>query len=224
MAQILISNDYEVASVIEALLSSDHFYDENNIGCMIKNPWDFMIAPIKELGIEVPTDDVAIYYNAFRTLYNKPRDFQMEYYNPPSVAGWTAYYQEPSFYQLWISSVTLPMRMKYLTDLCNIGLSVAGISNPKIDFLALINNLENPFEVNALLEELTQMLFPKAISQNQKDALKEILIPGLPDFEWNVEYSEYASAPSNENLANSISTKVKNLIIAMLTMPEYQLS
>ncbi len=224
MAQLLIANDYEIASVIEALISSQHFYDELNRSCMIKNPWDFVFGVIKETEIQIPTDNLIDYYNTLRLLFNTPRDLQMEYYNAPSVAGWTAYYQEPSFYQLWISSVTLPERMRIIEGFLNQGVVIQGADNAVVDFLGIINALDNPFEINPMIDELVQLFFPKDISQNQKDYLKEILIPGLPDFEWNVEYSEYASDPTNDNLANSINNKIKNLFAAMLTMPEYQLS
>ena len=88
----------------------------------------------------------------------------------------------------------------------------------------ILNEFENPFEINPVIDEFVRMLFPKDISQNQKDYLKEVLIPGLPDFEWNVEYSEYFSDPGNETLSNGIINKIRSLLTTMMTMPEYQLS
>jgi uncharacterized protein (DUF1800 family) len=223
MAQLLIANDYEIAPVIEALMSSEHFYEETNRGCMIKNPWDFTVGVIKEMQIQIPPT-LAPYYNTFRLLFEIPAVLQMVYYQAPSVAGWTAYYQAPSYYQLWANAVTLPYRSQVTASLATIGIQVAGDDNAEIDFLGILNAFENPFEINSVIDEFIQMLFPKAISQNQKDFLKEILIPGLPDFEWNVEYSLYFSDPTNETLVNAIKNKVRNLLTAMLNMPEYQLS
>ena len=223
MAQLLIASDYEMAPVIEALISSEHFYEESNRSCMIKNPWDFTVGMIKELQIQIPTDQ-AIYYNTLRTIFNVPEILQMGYYNAPSVAGWTAYYQAPAFYQLWANSVTLPYRSQISTALALTGIQIQGADNAEVDFLGILNAFENPFEINPVIDEFVRMLFPRDISQNQKDYLKDILIPGLPDFEWNVEYSEYASDPTNETLINGIKNKIRNLLIAMLTMPEYQLS
>ena len=74
------------------------------------------------------------------------------------------------------------------------------------------------------IDEFIKILFSKDIADNQKTYLKEVLIPGLPDFEWNVEYTEYASDPGNETVANSIRNKLTNLLFSMLTMPEYHLS
>jgi uncharacterized protein DUF1800 len=223
MAQLLISNDYEIAPVIEALISSEHFYDEANRGCLIKNPWDFTIGLIKELQIEIPTD-LELYYNACRNIFNVPSVLQMQYYNAPSVAGWSAFYQAPSYYQLWANSVTLPYRTFISTVIGSVGVGVPGADNAEVKYLEMLNAFENPFEINPVIDEFIRLLFPKDISQNQKDYLKEVLIPGLPDFEWNVEYSEYFSDPTNETLANGVKNKIRSLLTTMMTMPEYQLS
>ncbi len=74
-----------------------------------------------------------------------------------------------------------------------------------------------------MLDEIVSILLPKSITENQKAFLKEILIPGLPDYEWNVEYSEYSSDPGNTDLADAMRNKMQNLLTTMLTMSEYQL-
>ena len=222
MAQLLVDNDYEIAPVLEALLKSDHFYDVENYGCMIKNPMDFTMAMINQFEVQIPTD-LELQYRVWLTLYEFPTILQMQYYSPPSVAGWKAYYQEPSFYQIWTNSVTLPFRAQLAGLMLTTGINIPG-DNPIIDVLAFLDTVDDPYDVNNMLDEFIKIIFSKDISQNQKDYLKAILIPGLPDFEWNVEYTEYASDPGNETLANSIRNKLTNLFFAMLTMPEYHLS
>ncbi len=223
MAQLLIDNDYEIAPVVEALISSTHFYDEALRGCMIKNPWDFSIGLLKELQIVIPDDNLENYYGTFYTAYGIMEALQMQYFGPPNVAGWTAYYQAPSYYQLWINSVTLPIRSQIATFMSTIG-AQSGDQFHQPPFLEILNALENPFEINPVIDAFIRMFLPKDLSQNQKDSLKELLIPGLPDFEWNVEYSEYFSDPTNETLASSLETKIKNLILTIVTLPEYHLS
>ena len=66
-------------------------------------------------------------------------------------------------------------------------------------------------------------MFNYPISQEQLNALKEILIPGLPDFEWSVEYSEYLANPSDEALRISVENKLRNLIGTMVQMSEFQI-
>ncbi|NUO01583.1 MAG: DUF1800 family protein, partial [Saprospiraceae bacterium] len=57
MAQLLIANNYELAPVLKALLSSAHFYDMLNVGPMIKNPLDFVAGTLKQFEVAMPADE-----------------------------------------------------------------------------------------------------------------------------------------------------------------------
>ena len=225
LAQMLIDNDYEIKPTLEVFLKSQHFYDMLNIGPMIKNPIDFLVSIIKEL--EMPLPDVNTNFNqSYRLWFQLGRvtpDMQMEIYDPPSVAGWPAYYQEPGYYRLWINSSTLPLRMEFTNRIINQGFMAAGY-NLSVRPLTFIESFDDPFDPNNLITEFARALYPQPITENQITFLKEILIPGLPDFEWTVEYSDYVNDPSNEDLATSVENKLKSLLTAMLTMPEYYLS
>ncbi len=223
MAQVLMDNDFEVKPLLEVLFKSQHFYDIQSLGCVIKNPIYFVMNVVNQLEAPVPSE-LSPRYAALFQLYNQSALMQMQYYLPPSVAGWKAYYQEPLFYRSWINSVTLPERMKYTDTLSTNGLFVAlGVDRLKVDVLSFIQTIDNPLDPNAVIDEFTAILFPQPITQDQKDYLKEVLIPGLPDFEWTVEYSEYLADPSNSDLAESVENKLRTLIRTMLSMPEFYL-
>jgi len=66
-------------------------------------------------------------------------------------------------------------------------------------------------------------LFPQPISEERRNLLKEILLPGLPDFEWTVEYSDYLANPGNSSLANAVDAKIRALLKAMVSMPDFYL-
>ncbi len=222
MAELLIENDFETEPVLRALLNSEHFYDAINLGPMIKNPLDFIISALKVPAIVFPDDLEKKYFVQQRT-YSLMRIMEMDYYNSPSVAGWKAYYQEPSFYRIWINSTTLQVRMQFTDKLTTTGYTFSGfrlVLNP-LDFIATI---DNPTDPNSVVEEFAKILFPQPITDDQKLILKEILIPGLPDYEWGVEYNDYLDYPDDENLANAVSSKLKNLLQAMYAMPEFYLS
>jgi hypothetical protein len=61
------------------------------------------------------------------------------------------------------------------------------------------------------------------ITQEQIISLKDILIPGLPDFEWSVEYSDFLANPSNIAMALSVDKKLRSLIAVMVQMSEFQI-
>lgn len=222
MAAILRENDFNVQPVIEALLRSAHFYEKDNIGAMIKSPVDFVLFSLNQFQVPFPENNLYRKYQLRFKLYQEMQDMQMEIFNPPNVAGWKAYYQKPLYYQSWISSATLPIRMNFTNALANNGLRFAGY-DIKIESLKFVENLSDPYDPNTLISDLVKLLFPYPISDVQEDALKEILIPGLPDFEWTVEYGNYISNPSDENLKASVEQKLQNLLQRMMSMPEYYL-
>ena len=225
LAQILIDNDYEITSVLFTLFKSQHFYDDKRIGCMIKNPWDFVIGMVKQLQVNSPTDP-AVYYETYRVIFQGALGLQMEYYNPPSVSGWKAYYQEPTYYRIWLTSVTLPLRDLAANILATFGLPL--YMNPDntatpfgfvpINYLEILNNLSNPWEPSIVVADFIKLLFPKGLAANQKAILENILTST-----WTNEYSNYIGDPTNTDLANSIKGKIRSLVVTMLRMPEFQL-
>lgn len=221
MAQILIANDYEVKPALEALFRSEHFFDLLQMGCVIKNPLDFIFSTLRQTEVEVPTD-LAPNYLLFGALYNLSVGMQMQYYQPPEVAGWKAYYQEPVYYRYWINSVTLPLRMSYTDLLVWVGANI-GNDKVQVDVLALVASLDDPLNPNAVVEEFASIFFPQPITESQKVYLKNALIPGLPDFEWTEEYTAYLSDPGNELLKAAVELKLRNLMRTMLVMPEFYL-
>lgn len=225
LAEILIENNFDIKPTLKVLLSSEHFYDILNRGPMIKNPLDFSLGLFKQNEIPLPKDQVTVYYEFAFLLYSFIGTMEMEYFNPPSVAGWKAYYQEPAFYRVWINSSTLRPRM-LLTDV----FSTVGFRLPRqagqiqIDVFDMVAQIDQAFDPNVLIEELAKRFYPQALTENQRADLKEILIPGLPDFEWTVEYNLYLEDPSNNEIKASVELKLRTLLQKMLSMPEYYLS
>ena len=93
-----------------------------------------------------------------------------------------------------------------------------------MDFLKFIETLDDPLDVNNLIDEICLLLFPRPMSQEHKDFFKDRLIPGLPDFEWAVEYGDYLSDPEDESKKRSVERKLEQMFNAMFGVPEFQLS
>ena len=226
MAQILREDDYEVERALKTLLSSEHFYGEEVIGCMIKNPLDFVIASTKGLNLELSGDPANDYFFS-SVFYIFASELDMQIFFHPDVAGWKAYYQEPQYYRNWINTFYLPSRNQTASSLVGGG-PVNFLGNvaqvPQlINVVRYISTIDNANDVNDLIFGITSNLFSYPISEAQKDFLKEIVIPGLPDFEWTVEYSEYLADPFNPDKFNAINNKLVALFKGILEMPEYQL-
>jgi len=222
MAQMLIDNDYEIKPVLEALLKSEHFFDILNAGPMIKNPIDFFYSIVKPFQVGQP-DNFEQRYRQWVEIAGFLPALQMQFLNPPNVAGWQSYYQDPQYYRIWINSVTLPLRFTLTDFLIFVGQDF-GPNNYKIDVLAFAATLDNAADPNELITESAAILFPRPITDNQVTYLKSIILQGLPDFEWTVEYNDYLADPTNDQVAIPIQTKLRLLYRTMLQMPEFYLS
>src|ERR1700761_3113147 len=116
LAELFRKKNYEIAPVLEELFLSRHFFDAGNYGSMIKSPVDLTVGLCREFHLSFPTAmDCEEQYNLWEQLRNQTAGMQQNIGDPPNVAGWAAYYQEPEYDKLWISSDTLPKRNQ-LTD------------------------------------------------------------------------------------------------------------
>jgi len=222
LAELFRASDYELKPVLLSLLKSEHFLSQDHQGCQIKNPIDLIVGINKTLEIKLE-EDYQGYYIQHNLMAAFAGNLQMEYFDPPTVAGWKAYYQSPVFYQFWLNSVTLPMRTTYMNAVANDG-AIYLIGEPiVIDPLSLVAKLELPQEVNGLISQLARLIYPRPLEDLQLEYLKESLLGDLEDFEWETEYLEYFIDPTNESLADPIRRRLKKLINVMMGMAEFQL-
>ncbi len=223
MAQLLRESDFKIKPVLRLLLESEYFYQDDHVGCMIKHPLEFLFSIFNQFNINFPNNPLGAYRLSLG-FFQFSGTLQMEIFGHPSVAGWKPFYQAPAYYQLWINSTTLPLRKLLVDTLTFEGIEIdRRFGRVKLDILTIVDHLENPFDINDLLSELSILMFPKPLTETQIISLKEILIPGLPDFEWTVEYAAYRDDPDNEEIKTTITNKLLVLINVMLNLPEYHL-
>lgn len=220
MAALIRDNNYEIKPALEALLTSEYFYQTSVRGCMVNHPIDFLFKIINSLELTFP-NNLERKYRFWVAIHRTARDLDMTILEHPSVAGWKAFHQAPQFYDVWANSVSLPQRERLVNSLIE-GVSV-GQQSLQINTLEVISKLGNPLEPNELIMDLANVLFPNPISKGQLEFLKEILIPGLPDYEWTVEYADYLEDPDNPDKRLGVETKLKALFNTMLKMPEMYL-
>lgn len=226
LAEILRNNSFEIKPVLDALFRSAHFHDPANRGCLIKTPLDLVIGTIRFYTIpNIVPPELNKSNWAWRTLRRTAATMQMDLMNHPNVAGWPAYWQEPTYHELWINADTLQKRIKFTDDLTVNGLQLdEAYGKEYIDPLEVESLVSDPSDPDVIIGELTRLLFPMAISDAQKQILKGVLLPGLPDYEWAVEWSDYRNDPTNEGKRKSVADKLRALLNFMHRMAEYQLS
>jgi len=148
----------------------------------------------------------------------------MNYFNPPSVAGWGAYYQTPAFSRIWINSSTLQERTRFTRTMTSAnGVNVGEGVRARYDYLGWIKQIPGATDPNDLISGLTFYLLPRPLTDGQLANLKEVLIPGLPDFEWTVEYAAHLADPDEGDIAASVEAKLRALFLAIFSLAEFQL-
>ncbi len=224
LAQILRENDYVVEYPLKVLFQSDHFYEIDR--CMIKSPIDLIMSASKGLNIQFQDDLLQNYlthWNYFRVAY----ELEHTVFQHQLVAGWNAYFQEPLYQKLWINNTLLPRRQ----EICNAIVTNTDIEidntnytlRDEISFLEFVGTIESAEDPNILLTEISKHLFNYPITETQITSLKDVLIPGLPDFEWTLEYQRYLADPNDEEIRNTVETRLKNVFSILVRMSEFQI-
>jgi len=217
MAQILFENDYEIQPALEALLLSNYFNSGDHNGCMINSPYDFITKVFNTFELN-QGDNFENQYRVWSVLFDYARLQNMELMSLPTVAGWKAFYQEPSYYQFWINSVSLNERERFIDIILEQQNNFFNLD--LVDFFA---SLDNPYEINEMIKELASIFFAFPITDNQIEFLKNIVIPGLPEYVWGEQYAEFLNSPDDQDLRTSITRKMHSLTSTMLKMPEFYL-
>jgi uncharacterized protein (DUF1800 family) len=224
MADLLRQGQYEIKPVLSALLQSAHFHHALNQGCMIKTPIDIVAGFTLQFEATFPdkADPVPL-YTVLKSLNGQAEAMQMELLNPPNVAGWPAYYQDPLFYELWINSDTLPKRVRFTDQFLNALKWTSSSIAITLNLVALAEKTSDPGDVNALIGDLADTFLALALTEKQLTYLKESLLGGLPDFEWTDDWETYVADKAVAASRKAVETRLKSLFRAMVAMAEFQL-
>ena len=222
LAAIFRENDFELVPVLRTLFSSQHFFDVYAQGPMLKHPIRFTVGLMRQLEIEPiqPNQPPARFPFA---LFQRSNQMGMGDFRAPTVAGWKAFYQEPLYYRDWINSATLPLRNRLGDQLFANNSRVQNYGGVRFSLLNIVNRFESPIDVWGMIDQWVTLLFPRPVPESQREFLKDILLPGLPDTQWATEYADYQANPNDENLARALETNLRRMVKTMLEMPEYQL-
>ena len=225
LANLLISNSWNIVPVVKALLKSQHFFDVNNFGCYIRTPLDYLVGTFRTFGVTLPnTFDAAKTYAVWSYVRQYGADNGLELGEPPNVAGFPAYYQDPEFYELWINSNTYPHRLEFTDMMLGAGFTASTGTAIKIDVLAFTSAYANAADPDMLTEYYCDLLLGVDISAAQKTSLKQsILLSGqTTNGYWTTAWQTYVATPNTAN-ANIVKTRITNLLLAITHLEEHQL-
>ncbi len=219
LADLFRSSNYEILPVLQALLGSQHFFDTMQKGCVIKNPIEYVVGCVKAFELPLLNANVQTQYASLGSVMNRQNEQLMAAGTPPNVAGWSAYYQAPSYHEIWINADTLRKRKELIDRLFS-----NGFGGVKADTLAFTNKLPNPQDPNLLIDDVLELLHNLPADAALKTALKNILLSGqATDYYWTSAWNNYAASPTNTAYANIVRTRLISFYTAVLNIAEAHL-
>ena len=235
LAAFFRNSDYDLKVVLEILLQSEHFYDEDDnnatneiIGGTIKSPLENVLQTLTFLDIAIP-DPVQDPYNHYHKFYkNGVVDVMFSYaglelFEPDSPAGYAAYYQEPIYQQNWFNSGSIIARYK-LPQMLIEGkrlLASGTLGGVQLDMVSFVEdplNISNPSDATILVTELLEYILPEFPDTERFDYFMDIFLDGLNPLNWYFEWLAY----EDSNDPSDVIIPLNNLIQAILYSPEYQ--
>jgi uncharacterized protein (DUF1800 family) len=226
LAQIFRDSNWELKPVLAALLKSEHFFDPLSQGCLIKSPLEAAVGMCREFNVVFPpATDYENAYNMWTFIKNVGAIMQQNLGDPPNVSGWSAYYQAPQFYEIWINSDTLPKRNQ-VTDLMVAGGYTQNGKTIEIDVVAFTKTLPNPSDPNLLINDALDILYRVPISDQSKQIIKKqiLLTNQTQDYYWTNAWNAYIGNPSDMTAYNIVETRLKVLYKYFMNLAEYQLA
>ena len=201
---------------------STSFQQREVVGGIISNPIEFLFNIYNTVDSNLTQVSEIEKYHFWYRIFQQVSLMQMVYFSPPDVAGWQAYYLEPQYSELWINSVTIKRRMAFIQTSLGARGWRADTERIVLDPLTFIAGLSKPGDPNDLIRDIATLFYPMPLSDDQITHLKDILIPGLPDYEWTVEYDEYLQDPTNNQARNAVLNRLSDLFNNLLVIPEFQ--
>lgn len=185
LAQILRDNDYEMAPVLETMLSSELFFDPDVRGAIVTDGVDHYAGLIRTLGMSDQLDlsDPAFIHYVF--VQYSMYVYGHWLFDPPNVAGWDGY-------RTWVNSYTLPWRKTLDVALIN-GIVLGTNIQMSADVLAFAGQLQNPNDPYQLVDDIATLAFGLPPTELVRQRMLDELLQGAEPWEWSINDPNAAS-------------------------------
>ncbi|MCC8427188.1 DUF1800 family protein [Mucilaginibacter sp. UR6-11] len=196
MADIFYKNNYEISPWLEHVFTADWFYDDKNVGNLVKSPLELLVGLNRQFNITYEKPGVLMQFQKIlgQTLFR-----------PPNVAGWPGG-------RNWIDSSSLMYRIKIPSTILNGGvIDFEGKADPEDEaFLATMRTQQQAVNIRVQAQpDWNKFLgsIPKGLG---KTSIAQFMLE-----------PKLSSALMN-NISQSTDTKA--LVIELVSSPEYQLA
>lgn len=226
MAAAFRSSGYDIKEPLRLLFNSEHFFDSYNVGAIIKPPLDLIVGVTRETKVLYPdnTDLEAQYFMWLQIALVSGQGLQQLIFGPPNVAGWAAYHQEPNYHELWISTVTLPLRNQITDLLIYIGLKKNG-KKAVIDTTDWLSQYPDADNVDLVIQQLNEHLLTHPLSANNQALLRTVMLGGqTTSYYWTQIWLDYQNNPTDAAKKKLVTDKLQSVLKYITSLEEFQLS
>nr|WP_294942202.1 DUF1800 domain-containing protein [uncultured Mucilaginibacter sp.] len=195
MAGVFYNNNYEIKPLLEFLFTARWFYEDKNIGNLIKAPVEFIVGLNRQFYITYQNPDVILQFE---------RALGQVLFYPPNVAGWPGG-------RNWIDSSSLMYRIKIPSTVLNGGvIEFSGKVDPEDEAFIAATRRQKEAVTTKVQAQADWAKFLNSIPKhaNKMFIAQTLLKPAL-------------SAGITDIINKTTDTKA--LVIELVSTPEYQL-
>ncbi|TPN83905.1 DUF1800 domain-containing protein [Aquimarina algicola] len=214
MANTFISSGFDISEVLKQLFKSQHFFNQEAIGAIIKSPCDLMICFYNELGFDLGIMDINDY------IRGTVRMLGQDVLNPIDVEGW-------QLDEDWISPDLLIGRWESARFIINrakeadmnqfrdfvVGLPIGTAADGNLDV-----SLSGP-DVEIVVRAIVNYFFPRGI---QDDVIFNEILEVFKDI-FPPTYYEIGGSPTWDLGFAEVSEQFCALLDYIVDIPEFQL-
>ena len=206
-----ISNNFELAPVLSQLFKSQHFFDDEAIGVIIKSPFDLYLNITKETGFEYDNTTIGSAINYSGML-------GQDLFDPFDVAGWQRnrdWINTNFMIGRWLTMETIVdgFYQDNTEQFRTFAMDAVGPSN---------SNTSNPeIVVRAIVDKIT----PKGLftEQDFDNAMSSFLIEDVPEDYYSPDFYPGGNSTWVLSMWPSVPLQVQLLLRHLTRQPEFQL-
>ena len=229
------SSPDQMKIVMRAMFTSDHFFSANIRSCMVMSPADLIIGLLRKMDAPWPneTTQMEARYKMFLDTYYMVLNCGQPLLDPPSVAGWNAYYQAPQFDELWMDSASYASRNFAMQGIIGQGFSTGNDLYQttsrnllmKVELVDVVAQFSDPTDPGTLVSDAAELLFGIGVSLSVEGQLKitRLLLGQQNDMYWTDAYEAYVADPdTTDQTAQMVPNLLLYLFLDMAKAAETQ--
>lgn len=250
MAELMRENNFSLLAPLKLLLKSEHFFDQSFYNTLIKSPLEFSFGLYKEfdlfngeLRIWIQEENREYYYSDgerpdlfpqklvdersrsyyfFSNLYWNLSNQGLRLFEPPSVSGWPAYYQEPVYDLFWVNSVTIKQRKQTSEGATRWGIWLENGVHIRFNLKDYLDTFTLPNNLEVLLSEMQDRFLGAPIPERAKSRIKSSVLGDKNDQYWTDLVDAYLNNPTSDN-RNQLNWRLEQLLYQFFELAEIHL-